>query len=745
MRVLLLEKEPSPVTELLEQQGYQVCSAREPERAVQLASEQSFDLVVVDVPREGGHLEALAQMKESFEIPSLLLSETTALNVLGGHLTKPYEPEALLETVRRLISQHRSERELLEREREVRTVTAWALRQLAASYDMLNQTPMVQAAGALAARLARAVGLDSEQVELIELVALATAIHNLAPALGMSLPAMSSVPQSVLTIIECLCENWDGSGPRGWKGEQIPIGARIVKLTMASVVGGPLGGPRPPAQLARGLPGRYDPWLLETLENFPPENSEQELEPAQRRTLLALGKALLGAGETRHARQALEQVSQKAPSREGVESLLALAQLERSESSSRASLERAQEALQMARRVGPESSASAALEAGLMLARMDSPEARQVLEEALVGAEQLHRPGAAAQARLALARWRPEEPSLQASLELLLLPEHEPELASSAPWLLPWVLENPGSLEAAPRVAERLLQSHPDSLQPEGLSARARRNAVQATHNPELLARLVHDPDQQVRELAQQRLKSTRQEPSPPVLRVFSFGPLEVWAGSHRLDEKRWKSRRAKYLFAYLAAHSTRPVQLDQIIEEFWPGDSDKGKKAVYSATYELRKAFQLDAVLRQRELFSLNPELPRWHDLEEFERARQGLESARKRVRLYRGPYLDGCYMDWALARRTRLEQEAVDAMLTLARDSQPAEGLELSRRILEVDPLHQQAHLEIMRAQTALGRPEEALRQFEVCRRRLAAELSIEPNTELLEAYQRARLAIP
>ena len=115
---------------------------------------------------------------------------------------------------------------------------------------------------------------------------------------------------------------------------------------------------------------------------------------------------------------------------------------------------------------------------------------------------------------------------------------------------------------------------------------------------------------------------------------------------------------------------------------------------------------------------------------------------------RLYKGPYLEGCYLDWALAVRTRIEAQRLEILGFLSQhdlsQGSPDEARECSQRMLEFDPCHQEAALQLMRAWLALGRPEEAVRAFNRTRVSLARDLQMEPSTELLRAHQEARLLL-
>jgi len=406
-----------------------------------------------------------------------------------------------------------------------------------------------------------------------------------------------------------------------------------------------------------------------------------------RRGLLSLARALEGAGDRAGAQAAYQELT-VAPvvSQEVVSAWLALGRLTRTP-------EAWQQALEAARSLGPAARGLASLEAGL-----EQGEA-SLLEEAARLLGDVGNPVAQAQALLGLARVRGEG-DLEAPLAVLL--QHPRELASCADWLVPLL-----------------------------------RTARHGTAVTAALARLDADAPAPVRGL-----------------RVYSLGSFEVFRGHERVAEADWITKKAKYLFAYLCARG-RFVHEDVLIEEFYPGDADKGKKALYTTTSRLRKSLQqeIDPILRRDGHLQVNPELTVWHDLDELEECLKpgegALEKARRVAQLYRGPYLEGCYMDWCLTIRDRLEREVSALLFRLAQHCWSKrrldEAQEYVQRALDVDACHQEGHLLAMHVFMAANRPEEAVRQYERAERLLRQRMDMVPSLELMEAHQRARLSIP
>jgi hypothetical protein len=118
--------------------------------------------------------------------------------------------------------------------------------------------------------------------------------------------------------------------------------------------------------------------------------------------------------------------------------------------------------------------------------------------------------------------------------------------------------------------------------------------------------------------------------------------------------------------------------------------------------------------------------------------------------IELYRGDFLDGFYDDWVLSERYRLESLYCDALgqLMAAREAagEHAAALAAAQRLLEQDPLREDAHRAAMRAYCRLGQRHAALAQYGRCQQVLQAELGIEPMAEtqaLRQAIVEGRLA--
>ncbi len=148
---------------------------------------------------------------------------------------------------------------------------------------------------------------------------------------------------------------------------------------------------------------------------------------------------------------------------------------------------------------------------------------------------------------------------------------------------------------------------------------------------------------------------------------------------------------------------------------------------------------------------------IPFWHDLtvveQSLERGSRLLESGQQEqgwgefqlaVSLYDGPYLENCYLDWAVRIRHRVEARMVEALAELGQwhlqSARPAEALELAERAIGLDDCCQEAHGVAMRVHLEAGEPELVIRYYERCRESLRLELGLEPSDEIEELYGKA-----
>ncbi len=763
VRVLVVEDDSTlreVLQEVLTARGLDVVVSSRGEEAVQRAREEKFDLIVADIRMDGiNGLDTIEQTRQlQPDIGSIVVSgfaseeetlRAVRLNV-AGYLKKPFKVPDLLELINGFLLR-RAERIRQEREHsELREALLWSLEQQGQWGERAVPGAVLRPAR-LAAGLAREMGLGADlarQTFLGTLLERLTSLGGGEPAED-TLAALSTYPHlrrlwtEPLADLERFAVETAGGSTDWPAADGLSFPSSEIEAAYRAFLGRPEGD-----------------------EGLEPDSNEPS------GGLLGLARALEQGGDLAGAEQAYRDLlGEGLPSPVGQAALLGLARLALARGETPALEKAVADLLAMAEKLGPIAFAMAELEGAGVLRPAGHPATRKLYERA---ARSLARVGMGvpwAGAVLAVVGLEGDPPAeLERALEILGRPGNLSEVLERLTVLLPPLLE----LGTGAELTRRLVRDYPDEvaalLRRGGLSMAARRGLLEVLEAQGLavprsmLEVLQKDPDPETRARGVALHSRLGLAESLPLLRVFSMGPLEVSLGEERLDDRAWKTQKTKYLFARLAQSAPRPVSVERVLEEFWPeSDVDGARKNLNTATSLIRKNLKppgstLDPVLRVNDTMVLNPDLPLWHDVRELEQAatqaRRFLEagnteaamgSLSRVAQLYRGPYLEGCYLDWATQRQLTLENTVIDALqrLTAHRRDQHRyrEALEYALRLLLLQPDHEGAHEAVMTCYLGLEQHEKAVAHYETQRARLERDLGVEPGMEMTRLYQMAR----
>ncbi len=234
-----------------------------------------------------------------------------------------------------------------------------------------------------------------------------------------------------------------------------------------------------------------------------------------------------------------------------------------------------------------------------------------------------------------------------------------------------------------------------------------------------------------------------------------------------------FRSNKNRALLAYLAAETGQARPRDHLMGLFWP-DQPEG-----AARLNLRQTlFRLQHLLHSgnpnppflhvtREAAEFDPTSDYWLDEKAFTHlleacaahahpARENCGPCMARlaqaVALYKGDFLSGFFLEgsaafeeWLVLKREWLRREALEALEDLAQYHERWGDYEAAHRYawrqVELDPLREEAHRQVMRALALSGRRSEALAQYEACRQLLADELGVAPADQTTALYERIR----
>ncbi len=229
---------------------------------------------------------------------------------------------------------------------------------------------------------------------------------------------------------------------------------------------------------------------------------------------------------------------------------------------------------------------------------------------------------------------------------------------------------------------------------------------------------------------------------------------MHVSQGAESVEDK--MHRAVKGLLAYLVLF--RRVHAREVLLDLFWGDysEDRARKCLNTAIWRLRKALEPESVPRGTYLITtsigkigFNRQSNYCLDVAEFELHTQNAlakpysaltaveaRTIEEALSLYTGDLLEGFYDDWVLRERERLyslELRGLAHLLKYYRHHKDYEkALACGQKILDLDPLRDEIHREIMRLHKANRQRTLAIRQYEICCRILDNELSVGPMEE-------------
>ncbi len=242
-------------------------------------------------------------------------------------------------------------------------------------------------------------------------------------------------------------------------------------------------------------------------------------------------------------------------------------------------------------------------------------------------------------------------------------------------------------------------------------------------------------------------------------VRIFTLGGLRIEQDGKTLPP--FAARKEEALLVYLAATQQahpREVLADLLWDERTQSQALANLRVVLSGLRQ-RLAPYLTIT---RQMVSLDADHPIWLDSVELgceiDRAAEmwssGLDLAsaerlNRALALYKGEFLSGFYIrdsqgfeNWMIQDRERLHRQVIDALhhlveVYLACGAHTA-GITQASRLLQLDPLREEAHRQMMMLLARIGQRNAALSQFETCCRLLSKELGVGPSEETLALYQ-------
>ena len=777
-KILLLEDDPEMRTilqQILTYQDYDVTAVETGFQAIEAAKSNDFDLIVADVRVDGPDgIQVLSEArKDQPEVGTLLVSGYSSLEDdaraeklgVGGFLRKPFETQRFLELVQQQLHkrrQYQKERNVEQEGASVLMTAVQALCQAFSGHHEERQPERVRKARELAMRLGGAAGLESGVLRQVAAAAvLAILPEESVGDLRVSLTDSGGQLASLSEALQHYARPADEE-PRP------PLEARIVRIIKVAVEGGDLDAPGLDKELVGVL--RSERSLQQSAA------PRVQSAPQKSESFLAIAQALERAGDITGAEAGYRELLAHKPEAEAVvEAELGLARLAVLRGNREAVLQWVAKATEQAASIGRFRSCLTDYHGGLLLRQVGDKNARALLRRAVPSLIKFGFSDAVALSAVALiAEGEPVEAERwKAIVQRLLSPSLSVDIQKHALWFIPALVEtltkhpSPGFLgrfiNHLPRLFARLLEDQ--LLSPEHRVALVRILNGEQQQLPESVWRLLaQDPHGEVREVSKQLGVRVEAVAAPSLVRLSSLGPFEVQCGGETIPDRTWRTQRTRYLFAFLGYEWGRQWHEEILLDALWTESESPDKKGLYWSTSAIRRifkslGFQAEVIERVGETLRANPAISIWHDVNVLEKHFASAQTAFEKgetdrtkaeltaaLEVYRGPYLEGCYLDWALRRRQELERKTSDGALQLAQlhldSGDHRDAVEAARKVLTLEPARQEAHLLAMKALMDGGRPEAAIDQFHECEKALKQHYDTEPETVMIEYYHRARM---
>ncbi len=244
-------------------------------------------------------------------------------------------------------------------------------------------------------------------------------------------------------------------------------------------------------------------------------------------------------------------------------------------------------------------------------------------------------------------------------------------------------------------------------------------------------------------------------------LQVSLFGKFCVRRNEQVLEG--FDAHKVQELFSYLLLHRHHSHSREVLASLLWPDTTTvQSKKKLRQTLWHLQSALgsQQEPVrnrllLVEPDQIQINEEVNFWLDVAVFEKifalveriASQELAAWQVRalqnaVELYQGPLLEGCYEDWCLYDRERLQNSYLVMLEKLMSSCELHHdydrGILYGMLIMAYDRTRERTHQRLMRLHYLNGDRAAALRQYEQCATTLDEELGVKPSMRTFELYK-------
>lgn len=240
------------------------------------------------------------------------------------------------------------------------------------------------------------------------------------------------------------------------------------------------------------------------------------------------------------------------------------------------------------------------------------------------------------------------------------------------------------------------------------------------------------------------------------------FGGINVISPDGQTKIMKWRTSKAKELFAYLLNHRDEMIYRDTILELFWPeSDIDKASKQLYTAIYTIRqtlKNYGMDGVQISSPLLNSGYKLLVENTVVDVEQWLSNLKSLpsiqlatvaehEQVFQMYTGDYLGDCEYLWAESERERLRRLWLHHAHQLTdfyikNKNYPA-AIKVQEKVQALFADEEENYFTLMKLYDLLNKTAAVEEQYWLLKKALKEHLAVEPSEETEDWYRRWKQA--
>lgn len=236
-------------------------------------------------------------------------------------------------------------------------------------------------------------------------------------------------------------------------------------------------------------------------------------------------------------------------------------------------------------------------------------------------------------------------------------------------------------------------------------------------------------------------------------IKIRCMGGFLVFLPGCSGQELKWRTKKARELFAYLFHLQGQSVSREVIIELLWPEAGTKSAIALFHTTlYSIRQSFQQEGleelISYEKKMYSLNMQLvdsdldklsAYLNDKSLWEREPEQIMS------LYPGSYMGNSGYLWSYGKAKELDDGCLAALKcgadTRASQDRPEDAIPFFQRMLEADPYNEETVSKLIFCLYESGRQSEAKQQYDYMQKLYQEDLELDFSRSFKEIVERRR----